>query len=62
MPDRKKIIEADDLLHDKKLQDLLRERGWRIDKPHILSSGDVIALRFVKLPNGEGGEQNGTIR
>lgn len=54
MPDRKKIIEADDLV--KELQEWLRERGWRVDKPHLSNSGKTIQCMICTLPNGEGGD------
>lgn len=48
---REKIIEADELVVE--LQEWLRERGWRIDKPHVTPDGRAIFSRFYRLPENE---------
>jgi len=50
MPDRDKIIEADNVVM--KVQEFLRQIGWRVDKPHVLPTG-VIICRMCPLPEGE---------
>jgi len=46
---RTRIIEADDLIAE--LQEWLRERGWRLDKPHLSGSGDTIYNQIRRLPD-----------
>ena len=48
---REKIIEADDLIIE--LQEWLRVRGWRIDKPHPSTRGDTIYNQIRRLPDDE---------